>query len=897
MADRPTKATLIAAGPTERNGGFLHELAFLIILVTVAVRPFLGEMPLRTSPIVQGQAVQSQDAAGHQLAPAVDRGELARVTFAMLLLGAVALWLAGDAIRGRLRLRHRYLGLMILVLAAVLLASALAASNKRAALTGMAEQASMILAAYAAAHLLVGRRRMVILLMVLAAVGTTLGIKAFYQFFVEVPQRTADFFAYRSQQMEQLGVTPGTPQAIALENRVKDQSATGYFGLANILASMFIVLMLAAVGLAADKLQRAKELRKAWTRRKGEIHLPAIAAALSALAALVVVAAVPLTRSRAGIAFAVLAVVAFGIIFRLRQSLAGHWRKALAITALVLGLTMAAVVAYGLHHDGLPSKSMTFRWYYWTASAQIAAQHPVLGVGPDNFPSAYLAHRRPAAEEAVKMPHNLAAHALSEYGLVGGLAYLGVIVMVLVLICRSPRSKGLDESAYQPQAINTKPIRSKVLWPFVLVVAGVALGRYCLGSVEDNIVIIMSEVALPAATLAAALALWAWLGRGDADPAKSHDAAAQGVASGLPLRAIRVAIGCGLAGFILHNFTEFGLFAAAPATVFWIAAGAALAFAPSGDLILGRSRWAAVGGAGAALLAVGVFVWYPVVARTPLAHDAAGAYHRGYLDKAQGFAVEAAQVDRLDPLAAADAARTYMPSDMDAAHRWAMEAVRRDPSNPSWLQMAAETAWFAAWPDVYVYGWQSGPVAPQAVKQWEAQLAKQRHPLLLSRLAQAHYQQRQFPQAIALLQEAVEKHDVPMLHVLMGNSLMLAGDEQAARREWAIAAGQTRTDPAASRPGGSRDQGGGMDEAVSLMGRAVEMNPQDIRLRIAFARMLCWAGRMDQCRSQIEQAMAVQKALSPESIERFSPPELVEIDLLMGRAMLAERAAAGQNDQ
>ena len=109
-------------------------------------------------------------------------------------------------------------------------------------------------------------------------------------------------------------------------------------------------------------------------------------------------------------AAALLAVLIWG------KALAKRWRAWAAGVVAALALALAAMVIYGITRDSLPTKTMTVRWYYWTASAKMIADRPLLGVGPGNFANAYLKYRRDQAEEEVQNPHNLFAHALAEYG-------------------------------------------------------------------------------------------------------------------------------------------------------------------------------------------------------------------------------------------------------------------------------------------------------------------------------------------------------------------------------------------------------------------------------------------------------------------------------------------------
>ena len=172
-----------------------------------------------------------------------------------------------------------------------------------------------------------------------------------------------------------------------------------------------------------------------------------------------------LAVSRGATGAAILAGLAAVVVLRFRSRLAAHWRRWALAAVLLGGAGTAAVVGHGLKHDSLIVKTMTFRWYYWTAGAEIAAEEPLWGVGPGGFGTAYTAFRRPAAEESVKTPHNFIVHAAAQYGIVGALLYLGVVGMVLWGLCRPvPRYA-------EPIATERQSGAAMIIW-IPLIVAG-----------------------------------------------------------------------------------------------------------------------------------------------------------------------------------------------------------------------------------------------------------------------------------------------------------------------------------------------------------------------------------------------------------------------------------------
>ncbi|NIA21908.1 MAG: hypothetical protein GWP05_08110 [Anaerolineaceae bacterium] len=72
-------------------------------------------------------------------------------------------------------------------------------------------------------------------------------------------------------------------------------------------------------------------------------------------------------------------------------------------------------------------KSLRFRWDYWQGAWGVIREHPLWGVGAENFGSHYPAHKLAYAPEEVKDPHNILVRSWVELGLAG---LLGVVVLI-----------------------------------------------------------------------------------------------------------------------------------------------------------------------------------------------------------------------------------------------------------------------------------------------------------------------------------------------------------------------------------------------------------------------------------------------------------------------------------
>jgi len=669
----------LAQSPRERLGRALHGVAFALLLAVLAARPMLGEMPFRTSMMPKNLP---EVLAGRAEPLPTSRTELARVSCAMLILLAVAIWAVGCGALGEAGLRHAWFGVAAVVLCLGMTASAATAADGRSAQLSALEQASLLAACFLAVQLCAEPRRLRLLLAVLAAVALTLAAKAAWQVLVEAPDRVADFEIYRDERLGAFGWPAGTPQAEMLEFRIRDPAPFGFFALANYFASLLILLLGATAALAADRIATARATRLRRSKKDappGQIDTRLLAGGLAGLAALGTVVIIVLTASRGGILACVAAVVFGAGAALLHRRLAGRWRTAVGTAALLVLLGIGGAVGYGLANDRLPEKSMTHRWFYWTASAKIVAEKPLQGVGGGNFGDAYLRHRRPEAEEAVKTPHNFIVHALAQYGLPGGLLYVGLVVWVLVASCRPHRPRPREPRPAPPSS------RLRSLAALALCLASVAFARMYFAGAASSPVLLFFDAVLPVAVFTIGLMAGAWAaGLLGAEP------------RGMPGPLVRIAVVAALAGFVLHNLITYSLWAPGAAMPFWMLAGAALALSPSRPRALGGLRWGLAAVAGGGLLAAGVLLLGPVLRRTVLQERAIAPGRAGF-DQRQRLLRLAASADRLDDIAADDLARFLLTAPPDAvrlsqAMRWAQEAIRRNPADYGHQELAARIA-------------------------------------------------------------------------------------------------------------------------------------------------------------------------------------------------------------
>ncbi len=853
---------LSSTGPLRRGADTLpsrifHAAAIILILSVLGARSFLPETPFRHSDL-RAFLGTTQD-PGSPEHPGFERIELGRVTFAVLLLTGLACWLIAEAMRGSLVITHPTILVLILLFAALSSISAFRASDQRSAWNCWIEQLSLLLGAFLVAQLASQPRLLALVVVVVAGVGLTLGVKGLWETTVEIPERIADFEAHIEDRIRQAGLTPETPHARIFAARFRASTPLGYFNLSNIYASYLLLAFPVALGLTLDKLTTAMRQRKQFrkTHEPATIHPPTLSGTLTAILTITLTIALVLTRSRGAILSAILVLIGGTAVYVFRDWLIRHRKKALIIVSAILVIGLTTLITYAVKHDSLPTKTMTFRWYYWTRSARIIAERPLLGTGPGNFGHAYLRGRRPGAEEAVKAPHNFALHALTQFGIVGGLCYIAILASMLVRGTRPSR---------EPPAGNATSFSKTLLTTVPFILGAMICSRVLLGGIAPNPFLIFLEVILPAIVLGAMLLLSGW----------SANSAGNSW--------YRLGLACATAGFLLHNMVTFSLWTPGTAMVFFVCCGAVLGQVPSHRWSLTSIRWAGVVLGLVAVALAGWWFWKPVYTRTLLSERMRRQIRKGAITDAIRFAEQSAQSDSLDPLSAIEAAdlirwtapradKALLHNRMEQAYRWAQVGIQRDPENPSHHHRAAMIAWYLSSPDEYRYRWVRG-IGNIEKREEELQKKLNMNPsdtLLLSDLAAIAYAKGDYREAARLCKLAL-RYDTnsPTLHAHLARACWKDGQKDKARIAWSRAAKLITTDQYT-------------DKALSRLGEAVHLNPMSIQLRLLYAHILCTTNRPDKALDQLQKVEELDRQLLPGSLMRLTESDRDEISILRAR--------------
>ena len=261
----------------------------------------------------------------------------------------------------------------------------------------------------------------------LSLVGAV-AVKSVGQVFHELPQTIETLERQQDAFLQSRGWEADGPQARAFERRLLQPTATAWFAMPNVAAAVAALGVIVGVGLALGPGRKAP--------RAAALALAGASAAM-----------LWTTGARAAMALTLaglVAVLLLGVADRFRRAHA--WARQPAI-AWVVGLGAPACVALGLALRGLLGErlddlSILFRSQYAVGAARVSADHPLLGVGPDGFQSAYQRVKVPFSPEDVASPHSTPLDFIATLGL-GGWAWVALLLTACVLLAMA----GLQQRA------------------------------------------------------------------------------------------------------------------------------------------------------------------------------------------------------------------------------------------------------------------------------------------------------------------------------------------------------------------------------------------------------------------------------------------------------------------
>lgn len=298
---------------------------------------------------------------------------------------------------------------------------------------------------------------------VVIGICAMLALKAAMQVFVEHPNLVRDFKENRQAIFAANGWTAESSMARAYERRVMQSEATGWFGLANPLATIGAAVLVFGAAVTIP-------LRGEKARRGIGIVLSMIGATITVLAG----AKGGYAAVIGGSAMLILAVVCGWpkLSEVMRNRLRRFGLPLAGVCCVAVPLTLVAV--RGVVDERLGELSIWFRAMYLEAAARIFTQHPLVGVGPAGFKDAYLLNKNPLNPEEVASPHSVIADFVSGLGIAGvflGVFVVGMAAMSMMQVGGAVTSAPVEESGDDDRDVSDRRLVAISLVVPVLIAA------------------------------------------------------------------------------------------------------------------------------------------------------------------------------------------------------------------------------------------------------------------------------------------------------------------------------------------------------------------------------------------------------------------------------------------
>jgi O-antigen ligase len=644
------------SGPPKGKGQVILESSLLVLCLCV--------IALRTT-FTEGPGAQ----IAHRLINLNDR--MYSLSISAVLILSVVVWIVSRFWAGPLRYRLTGIEIGLALFGIAALAAVLAAADKRAAITDCVTLSTPVLMAIMLAQILDSERRIKLVLAVVAALGVASAYQCAYQRSVTNEIEIEQYKEAPDTKLQPLGIQPRTLAHWQFEHRLYTRGVNGFFTTRNSSGSFSLLASFGAIALFVEWL-RNRKLSAVQPRRL------IMAAAVVAF----VISGLLITRSKGAIAASLVAAAMLAACRFFGGRLAGHRRKLAVFCVLVFIIIGCTVVLYGVARGELPGgNSMLVRWQYWQASAKMYAENPLTGVGPGNFVYFYPHYKTPAALESVSDPHNFLLAVLTQYGPLGLAGFLLMILLPLWKATSPSRSTVLPVDAVAPSGTRKLAGVSVIaIAATLLVIRPMMVGAH-LGHSLD--VIVYAAFALYLAPVVAfAAGFWLIL------PSEtSNESTAKIAASAI--------LFCALTGFLVNNLIDFAIFEPGILTTFWALMACLIALSSScgagRDLTLVPGPLVRLLVIAASLAVVWAFftcALIPMVRTTNKVRQAHQAAAYGDFELANAVLVDAADQDRLSPVAGSLNARLYLerfhasaskPTEpLLRAERCLLEAIRRN---------------------------------------------------------------------------------------------------------------------------------------------------------------------------------------------------------------------------
>ncbi|NOX58553.1 MAG: O-antigen ligase family protein, partial [Planctomycetes bacterium] len=599
-------------------------LCLIVLLAIVGLRPLVGES-FRVASASSSMAVEGlrDPLTWHTLL----------INIVIFALALVVTLRRAFSKRTTFRPSGTEVGAFILMVASVV--ACLAASEKRSAMLAALDLMGAFALLCSLVQLFDQRWKWLLGLMVIVASGLANVAASIDQSTYWMAENEQQYEQTRESMWANKGVPLDSAQVELFENRMRSGEASGYFSHSNVAGGYLLLVLFALIGCVL--------MARSAGSKSGGHGLTIVFSVLTLLTAW----ALYLTHGNGPMMAGIVMLTLLAVAFVRKTWWENHRPQVFRAAVILVVAAIIGVPVFGLMAGGLPGASLDFRWQYWQASSDMFADHWQTGVGPENFGDAYLQYKTIANSEEVKNPHNGLVQFATEYG------SLGLVGCVLVLL---GGAKMYHRSTLNPLPVEkrTDPPRTKPT----------DVQRYFAGAASVTALVFLFHPAmLPSQDPAfvklhriMVVPIWIVVLIAGGFLARSADTFVRSRNRWMP------ALGFGLAAFLLQDSINFAFFVPGARTTFAAMFALTLCWIDRpGESVEAiaqpRSRWIPPVVSAIAL----VFASWAMVAVMPAEEALAEAYQQSEPTRfslpAQDKYLEARRLDTLSPTASAEHAR------------------------------------------------------------------------------------------------------------------------------------------------------------------------------------------------------------------------------------------------
>lgn len=514
------------------------------------------------------------------------------------------------------------------------------ASNKRAAINDYVTMVVPILTAVMLVHILDEKWKIRLTLAIIAALGCVSAYQCANQYFMDTHWMVEHYETDPQAMLQNLAIEQGSFEQWMFEHRLYTRGVNGFLMTGNSVASFSIFSVFAVLALLLERLKSTSK------DNRGLLYMLMLTVAF-----IIVLCNFPLARSKGGTLGLIAAGVIFIILLGFRNFIRRHRTILFMVLMLCVAFGVSIVITYGQKQGRLPGgNSMLVRWQYWNSAIEMYRDNGITGVGPGNFGVNFTKYKDPAALEVVADPHNFILSILTQYGLLGIIAFASLLFApVWKFITHSDNKMSLN---VETERSNKKPIIFGVLIGFALlcirpILIPVDSGGSSLAELSAG----MAVIFIPPAAAFILCFLLIWFG-----------------SRGIKFSSWSLcALVCACIGVAAHNLLDFAIFEPGIYTTLWVVIACILALQNQNNSKKAITfkpnrigRFIIVVICSVIFVCFWSIVFFPVANRSSIIARSKKAFESGIIDEMQVSLKRAAKSDALAPQPYLSSGKLYL---------------------------------------------------------------------------------------------------------------------------------------------------------------------------------------------------------------------------------------------